>query len=586
MISSNYFEDNSDLQLHVNQLIDWNEIVELYEDGFADAAEYKKSGNERLAMAPSSVDEAVAYYKELLFSYGEICGKEMSQIAQAMDARGLDFKNGVVTHPPEIESLYHKFHDAGLAPTSFQRRYGGLGIPTVVKALAQEISYRADGSMSITVGCVNLAAILEMYADREMKDRWIPKLIGEKYAVTMGLSEPDFGSDLPNVRTRAELIDGRWFITGTKRFQTMACGVNGAPSALLVLARSGEPGGGSRGLSFFLVDGKDVQIIGLEKKLGLKASATCEVAFERAPAELIGQEGYGLVRYVIGMLNGARMSVASQGTGIGTAALFEARKYAEARIQFGKPIAQIPAVRRMLERIERETAAMRMLMIESARSVDRYHWRLLRQIEQGVNDRDIRNDEEIRRQEKVASTLTPMAKYYSSETCNSLAYDGIQVLGGAGFTEDYDLARIYRDARITNIYDGTTQIQVNAAIGGVTAGMAPAGHFRLYLQEFLDQHPISTEARETYDLYESIVSAYKGIGATETKEELAFEVVEAATRLVVGFLFDKSVARLSGAAQEKRRAMARLYHIDSVALLGGHLHRLRARASLSPAAAR
>lgn len=566
MIQGNYFADNPDLQDHFKQFIDWNEIIGLYEDGFQDAKEFKSTGNERLAMAPHTNEEAMAYYEQILDAYGDLCGNEMSQLAGPMDKEGLKFEDGKVTHPPEIQQFFEKFHDAGLRPMAFQKRYGGLGVPNVVKALAHEMSYRADGSLSITVGSVNLAAILEAYASKEMRDEWIPRLISERYSVTMGLSEADFGSDLPSVRTRAEKVDGKWLLTGTKRFQTMACGLNEHPAAVLALARTGGVDSGARGLSFFLVEGKHIEVTGIEKKLGIKASPTCEVAFEHAPGHLIGEEGHGLSRYVIGMLNGARLSVASQGTGLATAAWYEARKYASERIQFGKPIAQIPAVARMLRRMERETKAMRCLMIEAATAVDRYHWKALRNVDSKERGK---KDDSFRKWEKLASTITPMAKYYISETCNSVAYDAIQVFGGAGFIEEYDVARLYRDARITNIYDGTTQIQVNAAIGGVISGMAETGGLRAHMEEMLariegEEKEHAKLQKELYNALESIVSVYRGLEG-EKKESSSFEVVEAATRTLNSLLLAKTSLLLQG---EKRTDRLRLTHEYAVDALG------------------
>ncbi|MCB1318510.1 MAG: acyl-CoA dehydrogenase family protein, partial [Leptospiraceae bacterium] len=264
MIKSNYFTDNEDLQLHVDRFIDWNELVELYEDGFKDAQEYERTGNERLAYAPSNVSEAVEYYKEIFNGYGDLAGNEVSQIAQDMDARGLEFQDGKVIYPEEIEAIYHKFHDAGLAATNYKRKYGGLGLPQVAKAISHEILYRADSSIGIALACVNLAAILEVYADEDMRNTWIPRLIEGKYTVTMGLTEPDYGSDLPAVKTKAEQIDGKWYLTGVKRFQTMACGMNGSPGVILALARTGDSDSGARGLSFFLVESKNYEVLGIE----------------------------------------------------------------------------------------------------------------------------------------------------------------------------------------------------------------------------------------------------------------------------------------------------------------------------------
>ncbi len=577
MIQGNYFEDNSDLQQHFNTFIDWDEVVSLYEDGFADAAAFDAAepGSvqaERLSMAPRSTSEAVDYYRQILEGYGEFWGKEVAPLAQPMDQAGLTFENGRVIHPEPFVDVVKKFHATGLHPVAFLRRFGGLGVPHVVKAMAFELAYRADTSMTIAAGSVNLAGILEMYASEELCEEWIPRLIEDGYAVTMGLTEPDFGSDLPSVRTRAELVDGRWLLTGTKRFQTVASGINDIPSVILALARTGDAG--ARGLSFFLVEGKDVEISGLEKKLGLKASATCEVVLDRSPGVLIGEKGYGLSRYVIGMLNGARLSVASQGTGIAMAAFKEAEKYARERIQFGKPIAELPAVARMLRRMEVEIKAMRCLMVEAALSVDRYHWAELRNrfAETGQSASAKRsNQTDTRKWEKIASILTPISKYYISESCNSVVYDGLQVLGGAGYTEEYDLARLYRDARITNIYDGTTQIQVNAAIGGVVAGVSPRGHLREYIDAQFAALPQENERlikmRETF---ESIVALYKDLPDADIKGRYSFEVVQSAARLLCSLFLEKTAGKLTGSDREERLQVAKEYQIDSMAILTGN----------------
>ncbi len=564
MIQSNYFKDNADLQQQFNEIIEWPDLVNLYENGFADAAEFQKSKNPRYEMAPSSVEEAVQYYAEILNSAGEIAGMHVSQAAQAIDREGLKYTDNNVIHPQKMMDVIQKYRDAGLPPIAFRRKYGGLGLPSVAKAMASELMYRADTSTTIAMGSMGLAGILEKHASEEAKEKWIPKMISENYCVAMGLSEPDFGSDLPSVRTKAVLRDGKWYLTGTKRFQTVACGLNGGPAIMLALARTGEGSSGARGLSFFIVERKDYKVTGIEKKLGLKASATCEVALEDSPGELVGKEGYGLVRYVIGMLNGARMGIASQGVGLATAGYMEAKKYAAERIQFGKPIGEIPAVARMLSRMEREIAAMRCLMIEGATIVDRYQ---CPEFNGKVTD-------DARYWEKIANTITPISKYYNSEMCNELIDDALQVFGGSGYTEDYDLARLYRDARITNIYDGTTQIQVNAAIGGVIAGMAPTGAWRMYLDSLTKTIGKNDAIAETRARFEDCAEAWRKFDDRELKEGLSFEVVESAARLVNSLLMEKATLRASDKTARAKLNFA--YHTDSLAVVTGNLIRLRA----------
>ncbi|TGM02378.1 acyl-CoA dehydrogenase family protein [Leptospira jelokensis] len=560
MIQNNYFLTNEDLREHFYELIDWNEIVPIYENNFSDSKLYESTQNPKLEMAPTNPDEAISYYEEILKSCGEISGMYVSQVASVVDAKGLKFENGDVVHPQEMVDVIQMYHDAGLGPAAFKRKYGGLGVPSIIKAMIAELMYRSDSSITIAVGSMGLAAILEVCASEEMKNEWIPKLISGNYTVTMGLSEPDFGSDLPNITTKAIQKDDGWYLTGTKRFQTVACGVNGGPGITLTLARTGSLESGARGLSFFIVENKNYVIQGIEKKLGIKASATCETVFENSKGYLVGKEGFGLVKYVMGMLNGARLSVSSQGTGIVTAAYEEALKYAKERYQFGKPIYEIPAVKKLLVRMERELAGMRCLMVEAAYSVDKYYW-----YEDG---REVTAEENKTAKfwEKVANTLTPISKYYNSEMCNDLVYDGLQVLGGAGYTEDYDLSRLYRDARITNIYDGTTQIQVNAAIGGITSGMTQTGTFRAYLDHLAKGSESNQSLTEIRSVFESIVETYKSIPDQNTKESFSFEVVESAARLVVGLLLERSKNK-SKSRKEIRTKWCKEFHVDSLGIL-------------------
>jgi alkylation response protein AidB-like acyl-CoA dehydrogenase len=564
MIQENYFTENKDVLLHFHSLIDWEEIINEYENGFSDHQEYLRSKESNLEMAPSTHKEARDYYNEILTSYGELTGLEVSQEAAHFDKEGLTFKDGIVTHPKKMEELVMKFYSAGLVPVAIQRKYGGLGLPHTVKALLTELLYRADTSFTVAVSSVNLAAIIQDIAGEEQKQRIIPKLLRDKYSMTMGLSEPNYGSDLPSVTTKAELIDGKWYLTGTKRFQTMACGINGNPSATLCLARTGKPGGGARGLSFFFVDGKDYSIAGIEKKMGIKASATCEVVYEKSPAELLGTEGYGLTRYVMGMLNGARMSVAAEGVGVSTAAYREALKFASERIQFGKPIKELAPVKRMLDRMEREISAMRNLMLEGARTVDLYSWKSLRQKN---SDSPLGEEEKIKFWNGVSTVITPLGKFYNAEIANSLCYDAIQIFGGSGFCEEYDVARFYRDIRIASIWDGTSQIQVNAAIGGIVLGLHGSGVFGQYLKTELNSFSASPELKQIFSDTESIVSLYKKFPTSEEKEYYSRDVVMSTCRLLIGILFEKQETKIPSNEKESRIKMRKDYNKESLAEL-------------------
>ncbi len=560
MIQNNYFTNNSDLLFHFQSVVDWKEIVSVYENNFSSTDE----------TAPKSLEEALDYYRVLLESTGDITGNYISPHVAEIDKMGLQFSNGKVSFPPVMIDCVNKAKEAGLQPYAFQRKYGGLGIPFVARAILGEMLYRTDASIAIAFACVNLAEILEKNASEEMCKEWIPKFTNGEYVVAMGLTEPNHGSDLQQVKTKATKdANGQWILNGTKRFITHGCGFGDTPAIILTLARTGSESSGGRGLSFFLVEGKDVQIAGIEKKLGLHCSPTCEVVFENTPGILIGEEGQGLIKHTMGMLNGARVGVAAQGTGIATAALEEAKKFASERTQFGKTLDQIPAIKKLLSKMERETMAIRCLTYEGSRTIDMYYWRSEHLKEKGVSEKEIRNDPQIRYWEKVANVFTPISKYFCAETCNRVAYDAIQIHGGSGFTEDYDVARIYRDARITTIYDGTSQIQINAAIGGIVTGMNPNGHLRQYIQDEIMKFTPSEELKKLFSILEETVSAYKNLEMGETKDGLSLEVAETTARFLGSMLMEKSIHAPN--CNPNRVKHSKEYLIDSLAIAGGNL---------------
>ncbi|MDO6394732.1 acyl-CoA dehydrogenase family protein [Leptospira santarosai] len=576
MIISNYFQDNEDLKLVFDELIDWEGIVRAYEHKFEDAEEYKTTGSEKLAYAPSNVEEAKEYYKSVLESLGEIMGEFVAPRSKEMDRIGLKYESGKVTFPKAQEECYNTLRDAGLMPISISRKYGGMGLPATVQSFMMEIAARADAAFCLAYGNINIVEIMERYASSEMCEKWLPEISAGKYSAAMALTEPNYGSDLPNVQTRAtQDTNGVWRVNGAKRFITHACGYVNAPSVILTLARTGSPESGARGLSFFLVKGSDVHIAGVEHKMGLHCSPTCEVVFENSPGELIGKIGYGLVKYSMGMMNAARLTIATQSLGIATAAYYEGKKYASERIQFGKPIEQIPAVRKILDRMEREILATRVLIVEAGKAIDLYHWPKEHLIKvEGKSERDVSQDETIRRWEKLADLFTPLSKYYASEGCVAIASDALQIHGGSGYTEDYDVARIYRDSRITTIYEGTTQLQIVAAIGGVVSGMSPTGQLRQYAEGELSKFSASEDLKKVWKDFDTSVGLYKSIHDGNVKDSLAFEVVEVAARFLCGMLLERSLNVLSGKELQKRKTIVQAYHLDSVAVASANLIKL------------
>ena len=579
MINGNYYEDNEDLQLHLNEITDWEEIVQAYENDFADAKAYKEKGDEKLAMAPGTVQEAVDYYRTILESSGEIAGTVIAQASQAMDHEGLKYNDGKVTFPKPMVEAYESVKEAGLMPYATNRRFGGMGIPLTVQTLLMELTSRGDASFAIAAGCVNLAETIEKFGTKEMIEKWVPAMSRGEVVGAMALTEPNYGSDLPNVQTRAEQDEnGNWKINGTKRFITHACGFDKYPSVILTLARTGKPESGARGLSFFLVEGKDVYVAKIEHKMGLHCSPTCEVVYEDTPAQLIGEPGQGLVKYAMEMMNTARLSIAGQSMGIAEAAYREAKKYANEREQFGKLIKEIPAVRKMLDKMEREVIGMRALLQEAARTIDNYLWRKERLVHEGMSDRDVRKDETVKTWEKLANFFTPLTKYYISEGCNTLAFDALQIHGGSGYTEEYDVARIYRDARITNIYEGTTQLQVVAAIGGIVSGMTPNGNLRSYIDQEMARFKPSQELLDVQRSFEEVVSMYKEVKG-DLRDELAFEVVQSAARFIMGLLVERSNSRVNADAAAHRAKLVHAFNLESKAILQANITRIQSAAA-------
>ncbi|MBI3394474.1 MAG: acyl-CoA dehydrogenase family protein [Spirochaetia bacterium] len=577
MIQSNYFTDNDDLQLQFKNIIDWESIVKEGEQNFHDAKLFDKTKDDRYSMAPRTTAEAVEYYASVLDSLGEMMGHEVAPRGAEMDRIGLKYDNGKVIYPEAQDYLYTKLREAGLMPAAFGRKHGGLALPAVAQVILLEIASRADAAFALAYGNVNVAEVVARYGSEEMVDEWIPKFASAEISCAMALTEPNYGSDLPNVQTKAvKGEDGVWRVTGTKRFITHAAGYKDSPCVILTLARTGGPKSGARGLSFFMVHSKDVHIAGIEKKMGLHCSPTCEVVYENAPAILIGEEGLGLVRYSMGMMNSARLTIAAQSLGIAQAAQMEAKKYASERIQFGKPIQEIPAVKKMLDRMEVEIAAMRCLALEAGRCVDMYMWRtehLLK--EEKKSEKEARNDEQVSKWSKLADLFTPLSKYYTSEKCVQIAYDALQIHGGAGYTEEYDVARIYRDSRITTIYEGTTQLQIVAAIGGVAAGMAPAGHLREYINAEMATFTPSARLKRTFTEFEKVVNEYRAMEKGDIKARYAFETVESGARFILGMLLERSAAKLSGEEKSKRLALCDQLHEESLAVLAANLTKLQ-----------
>ncbi len=453
---ANFYLDNKDLQYHLSHPL-MKRIIELKERNFADANVYD--------YAPQDTEDALDSYRRVLEIVGDVCGEVIAANAESVDHEGPRVVNDHVEYASGTVRNMEALNEAGLGGMTLPRKYDGLNMPVTCFAMANEMVARADAGFENIWGLQDCAETINEFATEEIKERFLPRVsAGETCA--MDLTEPDAGSDLGAVMLKASWDEeaGVWRLNGCKRFIT-----NGDGDISLVLARTEEGTKDARGLSMLIYDKRDggVKVRRIENKLGIKGSPTCELVFNNAPAVLVGDRKMGLIKYVMSLMNAARLGIAAQSTGLSEAAYREALKYAQEREQFGKPIIQFAAVSEMLKNMEAKTLASRALLYETARFVDIY-----KQLTHISHDRSLEAEErqEMKFYNRLADGFTPLAKMFASEYANEVAYDSIQIHGGSGYMKDYACERLYRDARIMNIYEGTTQLQVVAAINHVTKG--------------------------------------------------------------------------------------------------------------------
>ncbi len=460
---ANFYKDNSDIRFLLWH-IDLRKLAEICEENFKFAAESD--------YAPASAEEAVQNYDMVLDSLGELAADFIAPRAEQVDRNGNTLnENGSVTYSKGIRESIEKLGQAEVMGFTLPYRFGGLNFPNLIYSMAVEIISRADASLMNIFGLQGIAETINAFASEEIKQKYLHDFAAGKVTGAMVLTEPDAGSDLQAVKLRAfQGNDGQWYLHGVKRFITNGCG-----DVLLVLARSEPDRAGGLGLSLFVCDrGPTVHIRRLEDKLGIHGSPTCEIFFDNTSCQLIGERQRGLVTYVMSLMNGARIGIAAQSVGIAEAAFRVARDYAATRYQFGVAIEKLPAVRDMLIDMKIAIEAGRALLYETSRVVDMeigYAKRLeINPPEDKEEARQLKED--ARKYKRYAGMLTPMSKYYCSEMCNRVAYDSIQILGGSGYMRDYAVERHARDARITTIYEGTSQLQIVAAVRGVCSGSA------------------------------------------------------------------------------------------------------------------
>lgn len=453
---ANFYTDNNDLKFQLGNPL-MKKIVELKENDFRESGKYD--------YAPCNAEDAIDSYDRVMEVIGEICGDIIDPNAEQVDHDGPVCEGGRVTYAAGTAENQRVLTQAGLYGMSLPRQYGGLNFSMVPYVMSAELIARADAGFANIWGLQDCAETIHEFASEELKNEFLPRInAGE--TCSMDLTEPDAGSDLQAVMLKAEWSDEKqmWYLNGVKRFIT-----NGDAQIKLVLARSEEGTKDGRGLSYFVHDQKwgGVTVRRIENKLGIKGSPTCELVFKNAPAKIVGDRKLGLIKYVMSLMNGARLGVGAQSVGISEAAYREALKYAGERRQFGKAIIEFPAIYEMLGVMKAKLQASRAILYETTRFVDIYKAYGFISQERSLTPAE---RQEFKKYQKLADMFTPMLKMMSSEYCNQNAYDAIQVHGGSGFMKEYPVERIYRDARITTIYEGTSQLQTVAAIRYVTTG--------------------------------------------------------------------------------------------------------------------
>ncbi len=528
---ANFYNDNSDLKFHLGHPL-MKKIVRLKERDFAEKDSYD--------YAFIDYEDAIDSYDKILEIVGDICGNIIAPNAESVDAEGPSLVDNEVKYARGTQENHEALTKAGLIGMSLPRKYGGLNFPMVPYVMAAELVSRADAGFANIWGLQDCAETIHEFGSEELKDEYLPRF-NKGATAAMDLTEPDAGSDLQAVQLKASYDENsdRWYLNGVKRFIT-----NGDADISLVLARSEEGTTDGRGLSLFVYDRKHkaVTIRRIENKLGIKGSPTCELVFKNAPAKLVGHRKFGLIKYVMALMNSARLGVAAQSVGISEAAYREAIKYAGERTQFGRPVIQFPAVYEMIRNMEVRVRAMRSLLYETARFVDIY-----KNYSAIAEEKKLEAEEraEQKKYQRLADVFTPLLKLVSSEYSNMIAYDALQVHGGAGFMKDFPVERIYRDARITSIYEGTSQLQVVAAIRGVTSGT-----YLSVIKEVYEKEPLKPDIEYLRSPLAEMTAEFEKCSAlvTETgdNEYLDFHsrrLVEMAGNIIMGYLLLKDTRR-------------------------------------------
>lgn len=492
---ANYYTDHPEIEFHLNHPL-MKRVVDLKERNYAEKDQFED--------APVNYEDAIENYKRLLDITGDVAANIIEPNSEDVDLEGPHLENGRMIYASKTFENLEATRKAGLWGLSMPRRYGGLNLPNAIFSMASEIIAAADAGFQNIWSLQSCIDTLYEFGSEEQRQKYIPRICAGE-TMSMDLTEPDAGSDLQRVMLKAtQDEDGTWRLNGVKRFIT-----NGDSDIHLVLARSEEGTKDGRGLSMFIYDKRDggVTVRHIEHKLGIHGSPTCELVYKNAKAELCGNTRLGLIKYVMALMNGARLGIAAQSVGVEQEAYNEGLAYAKERAQFGEKIINFPAVYDMLSRMKAKLDAGRSLLYCCARYVDIY-----KALEDIARDTKLTPEErqEIKKYTRLADAFTPLAKGMNSEYANQNAYDAISIHGGSGFIMEYKCQRLFRDARIFSIYEGTTQLQVVAAIRYITNGT-----YLSIIKEMLesevsdDLKALKERVAKLVDLYEAAINKVK-----------------------------------------------------------------------------
>lgn len=562
---ANFYTDNKNMFFHLSHPL-MERIVALKENNYEEAKKYDE--------APFDYEDAIDSYDKILEVVGDITGNILAENAEGVDHDGPLLKDNAVIYAKGTQQNIDALTQAGLFGMSLPRKYNGLNFPMVPYVMAAELVSRADGGFSNIWGLQDCAETLHEFADDSINDDLLPQIhLGKTMA--MDLTEPDAGSDLQAVQLKASWDESRksWVLNGVKRFIT-----NGDAHISLVLARSEEGTKDGRGLSLFVYerDEKTMKVRRIENKMGIKGSPTCELVFKDAPARLVGDRKLGLIKYVMSLMNSARLGVGAQSVGIAEAAYREAYKYAIEREQFGKAIIEFPPVYEMLASIKARIDAVRSLLYETSRYVDMY--KALTSLSK-LRALSVEEKTELKYYQRSADAFTPLLKLFSSEYCNQIAYESLQIHGGTGFMKDFPIERIYRDARITTIYEGTSQLQVVAAIRAVVNGS-----YLSRIKEFEaitykpELEPLKRSLIEMTALFETASKSVQDANNAELLDFQARRLVEIAGFIILGYLLindsmrnadyidsAKIMIKIGRSSVEERAFFIKNFNVDDIA---------------------